>query len=881
MHTLTTPHFLVPGDEPLIMVFPGTGSATWQVVQGHQDIQVMSMTANSFHFRAISEGQVVITVEYDTCFGYCFMTIPFCIGWCDDSVPWFDNDSDGLPDSWEYMMGLNPYDADSDGDGIEDWQEDTDGDGMINHDEWIYSTNAIDPDTDHDGVWDWQEVQQGSDPNDAGDGGAPPDPQDIVEVELQVGDHSDSHSEWWLLRVGHIRFKAPGYGQVTELRPFKFARGKSYPITLEHLDTILPEGPNYDYTARVEVPDETSSSTCIVIHDPQELLPPDGTVDNDDAPPNYNFAAGKQATLHLIHLDLDIDSDNDNGFAPPSRSDDEDEIEDVQGDPSIPGKVALVNSLDFDFDGLPDFADGFDHLGEAVAADDLAAETTFTPVILEISGINPDVSTVVTLNYAASDPAEISATLQEPFVLPQGSARLWTKDGSASRNPASVHDGGDFLSPGEYVLDDLGIDPSGGSVTLYLETVRESQAVADIFVSVQATFNGIAACEPDRVRITAPRVELLGRNLDEPSLHPVAGLVGTAVDDPALPPTPPGFTPGAYQTYLLKVYDPRPALTSVTLGTESLALSSGASGYSTPEFVCLAPNPPPGATLPPYPAVMIGAAATQGSYNPWWWFSSKPNLDNPAERDEFIGKFVVDSIDEMESQGWTGPPPPNTNAFGIEVHARVAAKIAADNDGRWLTNVYVARANHPTLPFRTIMSIGSPPPGGLAGTTEIDVLRLRQGYNPQVGDILDPNQIDDIYEVKTSAGGKIDPDQKARLKQVRDGKIKITMAYRKWTHGLGWHKTPRVTRIIKIIGLAGLVTSAYAVINLDDFDDEVDEIIMALNVANAENDPLQRKVACMAVVSDIQQYLNHFDPSDSVNIVTLGTIYYMLGQDDW
>jgi hypothetical protein len=37
----------------------------------------------------------------------------------------------------------------------------------------------------------------------------------------------------------------------------------------------------------------------------------------------------------------------------------------------------------------------------------------------------------------------------------------------------------------------------------------------------------------------------------------------------------------------------------------------------------------------------------------------------------------------------------------------------------------------------------------------------------------------------------------------------------------------------------------------------------------------------MLVVNDIRACFDHFDPTDSVNIVSLGTIYHMLGQDDW
>lgn len=232
----------------------------------------------------------------------------------------------------------------------------------------------------------------------------------------------------------------------------------------------------------------------------------------------------------------------------------------------------------------------------------------------------------------------------------------------------------------------------------------------------------------------------------------------------------------------------------------------------------------------------------------------------------------------MESQGWIPPNPADDGAFGKEVHARVATTIAQNNDGRWITNVYVASENHPTTPFRTILSIGQPPQGGTTGTTEIDVLRVKDGYNPQVGEVLNPQQLDDLFEIKTSVGGKINQAQKIKLKAVRGGLIKISMSERRWTSAAGWAKTPRVVKYIKLLGLLGLVATAYAFINLDSYDDDVDELIIKLDAVKAEP-PDQKKVAAMLVMNDIRGYLNHFDPSNSVDIITLTAIYDMLGHD--
>ncbi len=71
-----------------------------------------------------------------------------------DDLTVIDSDGDGLPDAVELEIGTDPYDADSDDDGVidgaePDWRLDTDGDGLI---------NPLDPDSDDDGLFDGTEM---------------------------------------------------------------------------------------------------------------------------------------------------------------------------------------------------------------------------------------------------------------------------------------------------------------------------------------------------------------------------------------------------------------------------------------------------------------------------------------------------------------------------------------------------------------------------------------------------------------------------------------------------------------------------------------------------------------------------------------------------
>ena len=87
-----------------------------------------------------------------------------------------DSDGDGFLDAEERdLLGTDPFDADSDDDGVPDGDDlnpldphsDSDGDGVSDSDELALGTNALDTDTDGDGLSDGQEVALGTDPLDA------------------------------------------------------------------------------------------------------------------------------------------------------------------------------------------------------------------------------------------------------------------------------------------------------------------------------------------------------------------------------------------------------------------------------------------------------------------------------------------------------------------------------------------------------------------------------------------------------------------------------------------------------------------------------------------------------------------------------------------
>ena len=76
-----------------------------------------------------------------------------------------DPDHDGLPTRWEVAFGYNPLNADSDGNGVPDGLEDPDQDGLNNLAEYAAGTDPHNPDSDGDGWNDEAEVTGKGDPN--------------------------------------------------------------------------------------------------------------------------------------------------------------------------------------------------------------------------------------------------------------------------------------------------------------------------------------------------------------------------------------------------------------------------------------------------------------------------------------------------------------------------------------------------------------------------------------------------------------------------------------------------------------------------------------------------------------------------------------------
>ena len=234
-----------------------------------------------------------------------------------------------------------------------------------------------------------------------------------------------------------------------------------------------------------------------------------------DGPDAISIPQSDAVRVTVVRLDADVDSDNTNGFDAPDRSDDEDAIEDIAGDPDYPGKVLTVNDDDDDHDGVPDYADGFDLDGQADTPDDLNESEHFTPLVIELSpGFDPTTAQLW-IDYSDSDPAGVTHQgTPAVYSLPTGGGllRLWTKDGSQARNKAAVGGGGDFVPKLTWV-DVADLNPSGNTITLYAEGVYAcSSLAAPARIRVEADPDGDGPAW--FVHGDAVRLSVLGADLD-------------------------------------------------------------------------------------------------------------------------------------------------------------------------------------------------------------------------------------------------------------------------------------------------------------------------------------------------------------------------------
>jgi|GEM_PF-1696878 len=228
-----------------------------------------------------------------------------------------DTDGDGLSDGWEILYGYPALiNNETDANTANDPDADPDGDGLSNEDEDQIGTDPNNADTDSDGASDFAEAQGGSNPNNAAStpgnpggtsGGPVTPPPPIVSVQVNFGDHSESHSEKYRVSLEPLegdantqtRYRSNrNYGE-TQIETFQVPAGSKYKVTLTHIGTDPnyhdDPRPDYDYTLEFPSTPIADPAIAVITEDPSGIL---GVHNEGDA----FFASGKNATLKIPWL---------------------------------------------------------------------------------------------------------------------------------------------------------------------------------------------------------------------------------------------------------------------------------------------------------------------------------------------------------------------------------------------------------------------------------------------------------------------------------------------------------------------------------------------------------------------------------------------------
>lgn len=463
-----------------------------------------------------------------------------------------DSDDDGLMDSFEILnvpsatngngaaaILLDPNNEDTDGDTILDGDEDLDGDNIPNGLEQSWSTNPFDTDSDGDGQSDDEEINGGSDPTDP---------------TLLVSDHED---EW----MAKVRFRIHSVGGDGSWS--MYVSGRQFPVataaydsddaSTEYVEIPLRRGKKYDVRLKYGG-SKSFASTCehdfsycasISSGDPAKWPLIIEDEQDDDLPlltcyadrvcyDSYvcNPASGKTASFYLPIVDLDVDSDNDNVTGAPSRNIKEGAIEEEIG---RAGRVVFTDLSDWDNDGIPSFADGFGLIPGDNDSAGLLTDRSFTPVVLELAGFVPadeyfeeqSAEYYLRFHYNASDPAQVTVYDAETdqYTLPEtGTCRLWTKNVGDIRNLEDISQS----DTATYIPNDvaipfthLGLSPSGGEITVWLESLSYSDSVGDR--SIEVTVETQAAS--DKARLTFPSIDVAVWDDESQDFLPMQGLI--------------------------------------------------------------------------------------------------------------------------------------------------------------------------------------------------------------------------------------------------------------------------------------------------------------------------------------------------------------------
>jgi hypothetical protein len=367
-----------------------------------------------------------------------------------------------------------------------------------------------------------------------------------------------------------------------------------------------------------------------------------------------------------------------------------------------------------------------------------------------------------------------------------------------------------------------------------------------------------------------------------------ATLANRALTFTTLPYPANALTPSNYLVHQVRVQDPRDLnAPHITIGGQRIVLhrDDALKALVSEPFVA-ATEQPTGDLIPnEFPVVAFSEGAVQVQYNPEEddiFFGAK----EITEADKKVGEAIKEVVEDMKASGWTSGSGSidgttytgnDDGAFGKEVHKRVAARFQGKPG--WVAELYVDDI--------TLKLHDRPLPPGQQGRTNLDLMKLKDGYMPQVGDILDQSQIEEIYEIKTSLKGKVEQGQLNRLKRAKGGDIKVVNSKFRWTTAKGWHLSPKFGRYVRVLSIIGLAASPVVFVLGSEGDEKLKEVtakaveIKQLSEAG-EIDFFDKRLHLIDLNRLMKEYFDSVTGGNPVtDLAFLGGLYKIIGLNEF
>jgi hypothetical protein len=244
---------------------------------------------------------------------------------------------------------------------------------------------------------------------------------------------------------------------------------------------------------------------------------------------------------------------------------------------------------------------------------------------------------------------------------------------------------------------------------------------------------------------------------------------------------------------------------------------------------------------------------------------------------KYLTETLQTIIDKMKDEKWVPPPTqtgnPNPGAFGTEVENRLFA--AAKGRPGIVTNIYFDSDS------TKVLSIGERPPGGTAGTTQVDVLIVKEGYTPKVGYAINKDKLIMALDLKASADlDALDSRQVNAYRRVlgTDVEIQALRTPELYKDGM-WTVNRRFQTMLRVLQLIGLAEAAYALINVNQYNDELNKLADQIEYTKGRQNPDDKLVAVQKSIEMISHYMSHFTKGTANTQLYLGAASYVAIRD--